>query len=101
MIHQKMCVCFLHSGTTQWMQVRVLSHASPKLWIYSSCCYSDSTEELPGGRDFIKLMKEKVAEYDPCYIIKIVQSPIMYSYHSSRTLEMKGTNPPMFAPQCE
>jgi hypothetical protein len=36
------------------------------------------------------MMKETVAEYDPCDIVNIDQSPIPYSYHSSRTLEMKG-----------
>jgi hypothetical protein len=35
------------------------------------------------------MMKEKVAEYDPCDIINMDQSPIPYSYHSSRILEMK------------
>ena len=37
-----------------------------------------------------KVNEGKVAEYDPCDIINIDQSPILYSFHSNRTLEMKG-----------
>ena len=39
---------------------------------------------------FIKMMKDKVAECDPCDLINMDQSPIPYSYHSNRTFEMKG-----------
>jgi hypothetical protein len=45
------------------------------------------TEE--DSRHIIEMTKEKVAEYDPCDIINMDQSPIPYSYHSSRILEMK------------
>jgi hypothetical protein len=36
------------------------------------------------------MMKDTVAEYDPCDIINMGQSPIPYSCYSSRTLEMTG-----------
>jgi hypothetical protein len=42
------------------------------------------------SQHFIEMTKEKVKEYDPCDITNMDQSPILYSYHSSRTLEMKG-----------
>jgi hypothetical protein len=50
---------------------------------------SDETEEE--SIDFIEMMKNKLAEYDPCDVINITQSPIQYSFHSSKTLEVKGT----------
>ena len=37
------------------------------------------------------MMKEKLVDYDPCDVINMDQSPIPYSFHSSRTLEVKGT----------
>jgi hypothetical protein len=49
--------------------------------------FQETEEE---SRHFIEMMKEKVAEYDPCEIINMHQSPIPYSYHSNRTLEIKS-----------
>jgi hypothetical protein len=40
--------------------------------------FQESEEE---SRHFIEMMKEKVAEYDPCDIINMDQSPIPYYYH--------------------
>jgi hypothetical protein len=37
------------------------------------------------------MMREKVAEMDPDDIINMDQTPIPYSYHTSRTLALKGT----------
>jgi hypothetical protein len=50
---------------------------------------SDETEEE--SIHFIKMMKNKLAEYNPCDVINMDQSPIPYSFHSSKTLEEKGT----------
>lgn len=50
---------------------------------------SDETQEE--SRHFIQMMKEKLVYYDPCDVINMDQSPIPYSFHASRTLEMKGT----------
>ena len=50
---------------------------------------SDETQEE--SRHFIQMMKEKLIDYDPCDVINMDQSPIPYSFHSSRTLEVKGT----------
>ena len=36
-------------------------------------------------------MKNKLVEYNPCDVINMDQSPIPYSFHSSKTLEVKGT----------
>jgi hypothetical protein len=40
---------------------------------------------------FMAMMREKVAEMDPDDIINMDQTPIPYSYHTSRTLALKGT----------
>jgi hypothetical protein len=48
----------------------------------------DSEEE---SKHFIKFMGAKLAGKDPCENIKMNQSPIPYSFHSSKMLETKGT----------
>jgi hypothetical protein len=50
--------------------------------------FHETEEEL---RHFIQFMKDKVLGKDPCDIINMDQSPIPYSFHSARTLEVKGT----------
>ena len=40
---------------------------------------------------FMAMMREKFAEMDPDDIINMDQTPIPYSYHTSRTLALKGT----------
>jgi len=42
------------------------------------------------SKHFIEFMKAKLAGKDPCDIINMDQSPILYSFHSNKTLESKG-----------
>jgi hypothetical protein len=43
------------------------------------------------SKNVITFMKNKIAGKDPWYIINIDQSPISYLFHSSKTIETKGT----------
>ena len=60
-----------------------------------SCCNPHHAENFYETEEefnhFIPIMKCKIAGHDPCDIINMDQSTIPYSYHSSKTLEMKGT----------
>jgi hypothetical protein len=49
--------------------------------------FNETEEE---SRHFLEMMKEKLADYDPSDVINMDQSPIPYSYNSSKTLEVKG-----------
>ncbi len=42
------------------------------------------------SKHFIKFMKAKLAGKDPCDIINMYQTPILYSFHSNKSLESKG-----------
>ncbi len=48
-----------------------------------------NTEE--DARHFMSYMRQKVASMDPDDVINMDQTPIPYSYHTSRTLALKGT----------
>jgi hypothetical protein len=48
--------------------------------------FQETKDESP---DFIALVKEKVASVDPDDILNMDQTPIPFSYHSTRTLEKK------------
>lgn len=86
--------CFLHSGKKSWMQGRRLSLTSPKEWgcpvvlILAQCRRTSSRwKENP----YIRWNdKDLVSGYDQCDISKMDQSLIPYSYHSNRTLKIKG-----------
>ena len=43
------------------------------------------------AQHFLSYMRQKVAAMDPDDVINMDQTPIPYSYHASRTLELKGT----------
>jgi hypothetical protein len=49
--------------------------------------YKDTEED---ALQFIVMMREKVALMDPDDVLNMDQTPIPYSYHTSRTLELKG-----------
>ncbi len=42
------------------------------------------------SKHFIEFLKGKLVEKDPCDIINMDQTPIPYSFHSNKTLEIKG-----------
>ena len=42
------------------------------------------------SQDFIAFIKAKIAGKDPCDVINMDQTPIPFSFHSNKTLEIKG-----------
>ena len=50
--------------------------------------YQQTEEE---SRHFIAMMKDKVANKDPSDVINMDQTPIPFSFHSTKTLKKKGT----------
>jgi hypothetical protein len=51
-------------------------------------CFKETEEE---SKHFIEVMRMKLAGRDPCDIINMDQTPILYSFHLNKTLENEGT----------
>jgi len=50
--------------------------------------HKDAEEE---AANFMMMMRQKVVQMDPDDVINMDQTPIPYSYHTSQTLDKKGT----------
>jgi hypothetical protein len=66
---------------TMGLSHRAATHTAQKI-------YQETMEE---SRHFTATMKDKVADKDPSDIINMDQTPIPFSFHSTKTLENKGT----------
>ncbi len=66
-----------HIGLTH----RAATHTAQKHFV-------DTQEE---SNHFIAMMKEKIMAKNPSHIINMDQTPIPYSFHTNKTLELKGT----------
>ena len=62
------------------LSVRAATHTAQKHFL----------ETEVESQDFIAFIKAKIARKDPCNVISMDQMPIPFSFHSKKTLEIKG-----------